>query len=118
MNEKALIALAEKLGVGVEALWGVLRTMPVYNAMQEMVMVVLSGAVCFAAWRWWLPRARAVKKKHEWDSDRDLVLGVAYMAIGLSGLTTLIGVGMVASHLLGLLNPDAYALRYIIATMR
>jgi len=120
----ALAKLAEQLGTTVSAIWGVARTMPAYNALRWMpwaltwallglVMLLLRG-----------PARRHLESKskdarYTWEVDFEkftygVTLTAPWIAAVIAALCLIAGL----TNLVGLVNPDAYALEYIRAALR
>lgn len=115
MTNQGVVLLAEKLGVGVEALWQVARSMPVYNALQNVPWAVLWAILTWVAWKKVVPW---VDEKTEGGYDPEPArMIVRLFAIVPVLITAAYAVGCV-SHLLGMVNPDAYALTMILSALK
>ena len=120
---EALVRLADQLGVAVTELWRVARSMPVYRAMSAVPWVLAASTLSAVLYRRYSRGLRRAEAARSDTSDayahftaRDIekqAIHYGVLAIVL-GAVALIFTAIAASHLVGLLNPDAYALEYIL----
>lgn len=105
---QALVQIAEQLGVAVEHLWAVAKSRPLYEAIQWVPWTVLWALIAASLWR----AAPSITKKD--DTAGAACYTLAFGVMVCAGMTI---IGCV-NNLAGLLNPDAYALDYILNNLR
>lgn len=123
----ALVRLADSLGVAVSQLWTVARTMPAYQALLWVPWIALWGALAAVAWWVVVPRWRRRYEAATKDGEKyygrpgewewTMTVTAQYIAAAFAVITAGCTV-MAASHAIGLVNPDAYALEYIARMVR
>lgn len=114
----ALVRLADQLGVAVTELWRVAKSMPVYQAMSFVPATLVTGIVSVELLRRYRRERRRADDMRRTDlrAASDIENGAVPAGVvgGVVGVVSLLLVAVAASHLVGLLNPDAYALEYIL----
>lgn len=99
---EALVRLADQLGVAVTELWRVAKSMPAYQAVEWLPPAAFFGVVAVVLWR---------TRRHVATRDTYVALSVfAYIA----ALVAVACLAAALTNLAGLLNPNAYALEYIL----
>lgn len=118
---QALTTLAQQLGTTVEMVWQVALTLPAYNAIKSAIWGLLWAVLSIP------PAVMFVRAKKERDrllARREFVgdevsapyfFGGALTAMCL--LVSAVYLGWALDHLAGVLNPQAYAMQFILGAL-
>jgi len=115
-----LDAIAAKLGVAAEHLWGVLIRQVVVGAVWQLVMLCVVFGVCFVLFRWWYRCLRVIAKKEGYATLWGLVeekeeAVFAYYIVLAAVVIVCATMFCVVGHniVLGFVNPEYRALQLL-----
>jgi CBS domain containing-hemolysin-like protein len=117
MTDKGLEALAQKLGVAVSELWRVAQGLPAYNAMTtgvDLVISLIAFGVLLKVRSWVATKVDPTG----WGDTWDVVHVATLVGIVVSGISVVACLSGLGSHLIGMTNPEVYALKLLLSAVR
>lgn len=112
---EALNALANKLGVTVEYLWGILIKQAGIEVVNDLIFYAIVAAIIIATW--YLARICIKRAQKSWVNN-ELWIGTALCGGVLSVFLLLISINSIGSTITKIRNPEYWALKQITSVLK